>query len=384
VSDEPSNIALRYIQRRVLLLSLIPLGLLFVVTVALARTYHAREAALAGEWLRRGNHDFSAGRAAAAVDDFRNALPYDPDNSQIRLRLAEALLNDGRLTEATAYFQSLWDQNPGSGEVNLDLARISAQMGDVVETVRHYREAIYGGWELEPARGRTSARLELCEFLVRNGRLNEAREELTAAAADAPQQEAILHEQIGNLFLKAGDQAKAVQEFEAALQTDPGRSLWLEEAGKAAYAGGDYQTAETYLSKANRENPSPDIGELLSTAGAIVRGDPYLPGLSDEEKTRRSWSAFERGLERLQSCVAVGGAQSSSDSSRELENLTQSAKQLKDRVNLRSLIGQPDLRIETMSFVFRIEKVTSDSCRTPAGFDKALLLIGKKYEGTDP
>ena len=383
MSDEPSNIALRYIQRRVLFLSLIPLGLLFAITATLARTYHAREAVLAREWFQRGNNDFSAGNAAAAVDDFRNALSYDPENNQIQLRLAEALLNSGRFTEANAYFQSLWDQNPGSGEVNLNLARISAQMGDVNRTVRHYREAINGSWESEPVRQRTSARLELCGFLLQNGRLNEARKELAVAAADAPQGEAILHEQIGRLFLKAGDPAKAVREFEAALQTNPRQSQWLEDAGKAAYEGGDYQKAETYLSKANRENLSNDIGELLSTVRAVLRGDPYLSGLSDEEQAHRSWRGFEQGLERLRSCVAIRRARSSSDSSGEFENLTKSAKGLKDRVNLRALSSQPELRTETMSFVFRIEKVTSQSCRTPPGFDQALLLIGKKYEGGD-
>jgi hypothetical protein len=42
VSDESTNIALRYIQRRVLFLSLIPLGLLFAITVTLASTYERR------------------------------------------------------------------------------------------------------------------------------------------------------------------------------------------------------------------------------------------------------------------------------------------------------------------------------------------------------
>jgi Tfp pilus assembly protein PilF len=381
VSEDPSNIALRYIQRRVLFLSLIPLGLLFAVTVTLARTYRAREAQLAQEWFQRGNNDFSAGKPATAADDFRNALSYDPDNSQIQLRLAEALLNAGRLTEASSYFQSLWEENPGSGEVNLNLARISAQMGAVNEAVRHYRQAIYGSWDSEPVRQRTSARLELCEFLIQNGRLDEAREELAAAAADAPQREALLHEQIGQLFLKAGDPGKAVQEFEAALQTNPRQSQWLEDAGRAAYEEGDYQKAEIYLSKATRENPSDQTKELLTTVLDVLRSDPYLPGLSDEEQARRTWKAFGQALERLRSCLAVSGTQSSSDPASELENLTKSANELKERLNLRSLVAQRELRNDTMRFVFRIEKVTSHFCRNPTGSDQALLLIGKKYEG---
>ena len=35
----------------------------------------------------------------------------------------------GRLTEARSYLLNLWDRSPGSGEVNLDLAHISARTG---------------------------------------------------------------------------------------------------------------------------------------------------------------------------------------------------------------------------------------------------------------
>jgi tetratricopeptide (TPR) repeat protein len=380
VDDQSSNIALRYIQRRVLFFSLLPLGLLFAVTVTLARTYHAREAALAGEWFRTGNSNFSAGKPAAAADDFRNALSYDPENRQTQLRLAEALLNSGRLTEANAYFQNLWEANPGSGEVNLSLARISAQMGKTNDAVSHFREAIYGSWDAQPVRQRRSARLELCELLIHNGRLDEAREELAAVAADVPQGEGMLHEQIGQLFSQTGDAAKALQEFEAALQTNPQQSQWLEDAGQAAYDAGDYQKAERYLSKAVRENPAARTRELLTTVREVLRSDPSLPGLSDEEQAHRSWNAFGQGLERLRSCVAVSGAQSNS----ELDNLTKNAKELKERLNVRSLVAQPQLRNDTMRFVFRIENVTSHFCRIPPGLDQALLLIGKKYQGESP
>jgi hypothetical protein len=113
----------------------------------------------------------------------------------------------------------------------------------------------------------------------------------------------------------------------------------------------------------------------------VLRVDPYLPGLSDEEQARRTWNAFQQAFERLQSCLAISGAPSSSGPTGELDDLTKSAKQLKGRMNMRSLIAQPELRNDTMRFVFRIEKVTSHFCRIPPGFDQALLLIGKKYEG---
>jgi tetratricopeptide (TPR) repeat protein len=253
-------------------------------------------------------------------------------------------------------------------------------MGDVEETVRRYRGAIFGSWESDPVRQRRNARLELCEFLLDHGRLDEARREIAGLAADAPQADAKLHEQIGQLFLNAGDPAKAVQEFEAALQTNSRQGQWLEDAGKAAYHAGEYQKAENYLSKASRENPSAPVGELLTTVRDVLRYDPYLSGLSDEEQSRRAWRAFQQGFERLKSCVAING---SSDPTGAFEDLLKKEKDLKNRVNLRSLTSRPDLRNDTMHFVFRVEEVTAHSCRTPPGLDQALLLIEKKYEGAN-
>lgn len=368
-------------QRRVLLLSLIPLGVLFAITATLARTYHVREERFVREWFQKGNDDLSAGQPAKALVDFRNALSYDSENNLVQLRLAEALLADGRLAEANSYFLNLWDRTPGSGEVNLNLARISARTGDVEQAIRRYRGAIYGSWDTDPAQQRRKARLELCKFLLENGRLGDARAELAGLAADTPPEEAILHELTGQLFLRAGDPTRAVLEFETALQSNPKQSQWLEDAGKTAYAAGDYQKAETYLSKANRENPSRPIGELLDAVRGVLGDDPYLPGLSDEEQARRSWRAFEQGLARLRNCMERSGVQQTSAPFSELQILATNAKDLKRRVNLRSLGREPEMRNEAMSLVFRIEDETSRICGMPTGHDQALLLIGKNHQG---
>jgi predicted Zn-dependent protease len=180
------NIALRYVQRQVLLLSLILLVLSFVVTAAMSRTYHVREAALVQEWFRAGEQDMSAGRPEKALEDFRNALAYDPENNLVQLRLAEALLAGGRLTEARSYLANLWDRSPGSGEVNLDLAHVSMRMGDTEQAIRYFRGAIYGSWDSDPALQRRKTRRELYEFLVLEGRSIEAQAELAGLAADTP------------------------------------------------------------------------------------------------------------------------------------------------------------------------------------------------------
>jgi predicted Zn-dependent protease len=137
----PLNIALRYLQRRVLLLSLIPLALLFAITVTLARTYHALEAGLVQKWYDEGNADLLAGRSGDAMEDFRHALSRDPDNNLVQPRLAEAPLVGGRITEARSYFLNLWDSAPCPGEVNLEsLTRQSDLRNEAMQFVFHVEE----------------------------------------------------------------------------------------------------------------------------------------------------------------------------------------------------------------------------------------------------
>jgi predicted Zn-dependent protease len=182
----PSNIALRYVQRRVLLLSLIPLALLFALTATLASTYHLREAGLVQEWTHAGDQDMSAGQPDKALEDFRNALAYDSENNAVQLRLAEALLAGDRLPEARSYLLNLWDRSPGSGEINLDLARVSMHLGDQAQAIRYFRTAIYGVWEKDPAQQRRKARRELYDYLISQGRTSDAEAELAGLAADTP------------------------------------------------------------------------------------------------------------------------------------------------------------------------------------------------------
>ncbi len=368
-----------------LLFSLLLLVLLFAITAALARTYHAREEGLVLEWFQKGNADLANGKPALAFEDFRNSLSYGPENPDVQLRLAEALLADGRFTEARSYLVNLWDRAPGSGEVNLDLARVSMQTGDVDQTIRYFRGAIFGSWEKEPALQRRKVRLELCEFLLSHRLTNEAQAEIAGLAADTPAREGILLEENGRLFLRGGEPAKALAEFEAALQIDPQQSQWLADAGRVAFENGDYLKAETYLSKSDRENPSAGIHASLVLVRDILGNDPLLAGLSDEEQTRRTWRDFELGLERLRNCSGNGTAGSSlGQSPSDLQLLNKDAQDLQKRVNLRSLGKNPEMRNEAMQLVYRIEDATSQICGPATSLDRALTLIEKRHEGNNP
>ena len=385
ISDSQSIVS-RYVQRRVLLLSLILLALLFAITAALARSYHAREEALVAEWFHEGNADLAAGKPALAFEDFRNALSYGPDNADVQLRLAEALLADGRFTEARSYLVNLWDRAPGSGEINLDLAHVSMQTADVDQTIRYFRGAILGSWEKEPMLQRRNIRLELCEFLLSHGRTDDAEAEVAGLAADTPADNGALREENGLLFLRVGEPGKALAEFEAALQINPRQSQWLADAGRVALEDGDYLKAETYFSKSEIENPSLEIHASLVLVRDVLGNDPFLAGLSDEEQARRTWRDFEHGLERLRACTAAAlatrlrAAQPSSD----LQLLNQEAQDLQNRVKFRSLGGNPEERNEAMQFVSQIENATSQTCGPSTSLDQALTMIEKRHERNIP
>ena len=380
--SEPQNIVSRYVQRRALLLSLALLLLLFVITAALARTYHAREEGLTEEWFQKGNTDLANGKPALAFDDFRNSLSYGPENPDVQLRLAEALLADGRFAEARSYLVNLWDRAPGSGEVNLDLAHVSMQTGDVDQTIHYFRGAILGSWENEPVLQRRKVRLELCEFLLDHRLSNDAQAEIAGLAADTPTNDGILLMENGRLFLSAGEPGKALAEIEAALRVDPRQSQWLADAGQLAFEDGDYLKAETYFSKSDRENPSSEIHASLLLVRDVLGNDPYLAGLSDEEQARRTLHDFDLALERLRSCGGSGPASPASNRPAPyLQLLHKDAQELQQRLNLRSLRANPELQNEAMQFVYRIEDTASRICGSATGLDRALTLIENRHEG---
>jgi tetratricopeptide (TPR) repeat protein len=385
VTAERHNIVSRYVQRRVLFTSLLLLGLLFAITAALARTYHAREEGLVTDWLQKGNDDLAVGKPARAIEDFRNALSYGPENAELQLRLAEALLAADRYSEARSYLLNLWERAPGSGEVNLDLAHISMQTGDVDQTVRYYRAAILGSWEKGPAQQRRKVRLELCEFLLAHRMTDEVQAEIAGLAADTPAGDGILLVENARLFLRGGEPGRGLAEIEAALQTNPRQSQWLADAGQVAFEDGDYLKAEAYFSKSERENPTAEIRESLALVREVLGNDPFLAGLSDDEQVRRSWRDFDLGLDRLHRCAGSGSTGASlGQSASDLQRLNKDAQAMQKQISLRSLGRDPELRAEAMQLVSRIEGVTSPTCGPDTGLDQALRLIATRHQANNP
>lgn len=381
---------------------------LFFITGGIVRAYHEKLHALAGEWFAKAEKDLNAENASAALADLRNALVYEPEDPRIQFRLTQALMAAGRDEEARSYLEGLLAQSPSNADVNLALAQIAAKGGNETEALRYYHGAIYGVWSNNPEANRLNARLDLCKFLVgRNDNAN-ADGELIALASEIPSKNSSsLHEQAAELFLRAADPARALEEFRAVLRAPKAPATAWKGAGIAAYKLQYFRVAETYLERAQRTNKEdPEVKSYIETARLVLQWDPYLPGLKEAQRDQRVRHDFAQAIERLQSCANTSGisltAQPASPSQNpngnqsgkpgsanaapdlgnpDLAALYSQARTLQSQLAQRTLIRHPDQIDAAMNLVFAIETATAQKCGEPMGLDKALLEIQRTTQG---
>jgi len=367
----------------VLFASFVLLALLFVVTGVLARVYHSREEQLALQWTALGNAALQAGKPDQALEAFRSALVYSPGDRTLQLRLAQSLVDSDHVSEARIYLLTLWQKFPGDGQVNLELARISARDGEVQDAIRYYQSAVYAVWSEQSQEQRRQVRRELSRYLLDQGQVYQAQAELAGLAADAPAEDVEQRVELGDLFLRANDPGHALEQYRLVLQNESKQPAALEGAGIAAFRLGDYQAAERYLIRASQAGSlSGNAGAILRTAHLMKSSDPFLVGLTDAERARRTLAAFRQAFRRVQDCAANRGvALGVSPPQTELQKSYGDAAALQERMRLRLLQRDPELIKQAMSEVLRMESAAAHECGEPAGLDEVLFLIGKKHLG---
>jgi tetratricopeptide (TPR) repeat protein len=369
----------------VLVVSFALLFILFAITGLASRMYKSKQESLASEWFGGGERALEAGKAEQALEDFRTALAYQPDNTMFRLRLAQALVAAHRRDEARSHLLTLWRDEPGSGTVNLELARLAVEEGKTQEALRYFHNAIYGGWEQNPVAQRRDVRLELCEFLVRARALPQAQSELIALAAVLPRDSA-WHARVAELFVKADDLPRALSEYRTALEIDGNNPQAALGAGEIACRMADYGQALAYLERAARLETAPrEAKDLLETTRLIVNLDPYEPRLTGAEANRRILDDFETASARLKQCVESSG--SSGQASQRLpglSDLSERVRELHRQARPGVLDRNLQVRGELIELISEIEEQTARTCGAPSGPDLALLLITRKHGGSGP
>lgn len=286
-------------------------GVLFAVTLFLFKSFSAHRAEIARDSGEAGRAALAAGRPREAITDLRTALSYAPNEQGYELLLAQALGEDGHIEEATNYFLNLWDQQPGDGFINLQLARLARQRNQKADAVNYYRASIFGSWPGDGVVRRRDVRLELSEYLIDQKQFALARTELLIAVSNAPALPDLTLA-LGDSLLRAGDQTDALKQYQKAFTEDPDYAIAYERAGRLAYKMGDYLHAREWLERALRESagalsnaaePEGDISTLLKNAerllvldpaGAATRGDRVTRVLDDRAIARRRLDACSK------------------------------------------------------------------------------------------
>ena len=347
------------------------------ITHAYSQAYDRRRNQLGQQWFANGNAELQKSQPVAAVEDFRTALLYDPQNWDYRLSLAEALTQAGHTKQALNYYQSLWQANPKNGLVNLHLARFAAQSGNVSEAERYFNGAIFGDWPAGAADRRRESLFELIHFYLQRKDAGQAESQLIILSGNLPE-DPVLHTRVADLYSQVGDYERALGQYRLAFHLDPKYFPALYGAGKAAFQMGDYRSAETYLSRAAREDSAgPDVRTLLEVAQSAAALNPFDHGLHESEKIQRVLRAFHIASARLDACPRAPAPDASLPAS--LLPLQAQLKQWKPNANPRFLMSQPDRVDALFEFSAAVEKQSQSFCGAPSTEDSALLALANSH-----
>ena len=366
------------LRNRRFLLAIVLGGLVpaFALTHLVVSRYKAQRLRLADEWSARGTRNLASRPAVAAVD-FQTALSYGPERAMDRLRLSQALSAAHRPAEARAELLTLWTETPGDGEVNLELARVSAASGDVSDAVRYYHAAIDGAWEANAAMARRESRLELANLLLAQGQQLAAQSELIALIDDLPPDSNIMTE-VGRLLADAGADNRAMAVLRSALMLDPANAMAATIAGRIAYRTGDYAAARSLLTSAGAQGSlDPQTRALLGVSDRVLALDPFARGLSTRDRMQRVLEGLSVATSRLSRCRMHASADS--ETTARLDDLSMRV-QAAGTLRRAALQRDPDLSDRVMSLVFAIEALPADTCGDDSDDDRALQLIAGQHQ----
>jgi tetratricopeptide (TPR) repeat protein len=376
-----------YSRERILFAYLVSLAVFFAMTAFVARRYHKKVHTLADQWSAKGDSAFQQGDAARALGDYRNALVYSPNNTVFQFHLAQALAAAGHKDEAQSYFLSLLSESPGSGQINLALARIAAGQRATSEAIRYYQDAIYGVWESNPLEMRWQVRRELSEYLLDLGANQEAQPELIALGQEVAPRNIAEGKAAGALLLRAQLWAPAFDVFRSILESNGHDDDALAGAGKAAFELGRYSETVQYLNQLPREKrQSADISALLETSESVDAIDPFLPGLSISEQAERTAKALDVAGTRLASCAEKRGEEvSQTPPVTDAQKLFVAQRSAGPDWSRSSLERHPERISSAMSLAFQMEEAAWAECGAPQnGVDRALMLMAKGRGGANP
>lgn len=350
---------------RLVALTLVALAAFFI-TRALAHRAHALAEADAAEWYRRGQEELRQGEPQRAATAFRRATMKQRGERLYALGLAEALARSGNDDAARRALLDLREFSPEDAEVNLALARLARQRGDVEEAVRYYRHAVYApGSDADAAR---IVRFELIRMLLDASDQRRAASEIIAATVDLPD-DPELRLRIGDLFQQAGEPARALEQYERILAGDRGHSGALAGAVQAAFALGNYRQVAAYRLP---DTSTDEARQLVDVSRAVLTRDPLAARLSSAERRRRLQGLITHLQQRLKTCAVDTRSLADAMDEKELTALR--------TLTRRGSFGRDSEQLESaFSRLLRTGQRIDQRCQGTTEVDRALAIIARQH-----
>ncbi len=341
---------------------LIVLAAMAALAGFLSYFYRSERSARANQYYLDGNRLMAKERYQEAIEQYRDALSIS-HNGRDRLALAQALETAGRSNEAEIYFRELVREKTDSGPANLGLARAVVAEGKAQDALNYYHRAIYGSWPEQRQANRARVRLELVHVLGTSGKWQQARSELLALEAEAPDDLAV-QKQLGRLLLRYDLPKESAGVFRKILEKDKNDAVAYSGLGEADVAQDDYLGAQRAFKSALRVNAADaEAAKRLQLVESVLALDPTLHGLSVAERHRRSRKLMETALGSLDECL---GARPGSPPA--------AVKQLSDSAR-RALLRRGG---DDLDMAEQLWKARKDVCGAPQTADEPLSrLMGK-------
>ena len=368
--------------------------MLAVATHFLFKSYSDHREELANRWFKRGRTALEAQQPDLAINDFRSALLYAPPASerQMEIALASALASAGRIQEATAYFNTLRETEPGNGEINLQLARLAARAGNEALAKEDYHAAIYGNWEGDGYIKRRETRLELVRYLISRGSFDQARSELLVASGNAPSSDLEVQLKIAGLLVEAHFAADALELYRQLLAQHPEDFTALQGAAETSYGIGDYAASYRYLQKSLAVpayvHRSAELRQMdqdqLHRVGRIIVLDPAA-ATSTTMLATRLINNREIARRRIEDCLApkngaqVGGQPGGTPAGAvaALAALSTRWDAEPDHLTVADLANDTAAQERESKLINDTELATAQACGSPTGDDAVLLRLAE-------
>jgi tetratricopeptide (TPR) repeat protein len=348
----------------------------FLLTRAVASSTRLTSRSDAARWYDTGQARLAAGQIDEAIDSFHRAVVRNRTEQRYALALADALAAKGQDTSARQVLLSLRESAPDTPAVNVQLARLAAKVPDVTEAVRYYHNALYAPGTSEQPQTRRRLRVELVRFLLAHRQASRGLSELLALSADLPD-EAGPHIEAGQLFAQAGDERRALDQFQRALRLAPAENDALAGAGMAAASLGDYGRAQKYLASLAAETDA--VRETREMVEAVLVRDPLAPRVRSSERLRRARANLSYAADRFEACRTAPTTGTTDDADRQLQEAARSfAAELK-----KPGARDQDAIEQGVELASRLAVRLGQACAPATPLDRALVLIGRRH-GIEP